>query len=58
MESGNQPITVITGGGRGIGAATAIRLARPAITWLSRTETMGPQPSASRRRSPQRASGA
>ena len=28
MESGNQPITVITGGSRGIGAATAIRLAR------------------------------
>jgi glucose 1-dehydrogenase len=28
MESGNLPITVITGGSRGIGAATAIRLAR------------------------------
>lgn len=28
MESGNRPITVITGGSRGIGAATAIRLAR------------------------------
>jgi NAD(P)-dependent dehydrogenase (short-subunit alcohol dehydrogenase family) len=28
MESGNPPITVITGGSRGIGAATAIRLAR------------------------------
>ena len=28
MESGNRPITVITGGSRGIGAATAVRLAR------------------------------
>ena len=28
MESGNRPITVITGGSLGIGAATAIRLAR------------------------------
>jgi NAD(P)-dependent dehydrogenase (short-subunit alcohol dehydrogenase family) len=28
MESGNRPITVITGGSQGIGAATAIRLAR------------------------------
>jgi NAD(P)-dependent dehydrogenase (short-subunit alcohol dehydrogenase family) len=28
MESGNRPITVITGGSRGIGAATPIRLAR------------------------------
>jgi NAD(P)-dependent dehydrogenase (short-subunit alcohol dehydrogenase family) len=28
MQTDNRPITVITGGGRGIGAATAIRLAR------------------------------
>src|SRR5689334_11349056 len=28
MESDSRPITVITGGSRGIGAATAIRLAR------------------------------
>jgi NAD(P)-dependent dehydrogenase (short-subunit alcohol dehydrogenase family) len=28
MESGTRPITVITGGSRGIGAATAVRLAR------------------------------
>ncbi|HWH01828.1 MAG TPA: SDR family oxidoreductase [Pilimelia sp.] len=28
MEPGNRPVTVVTGGSRGIGAATAIRLAR------------------------------